>query len=59
MAEAEEENKKINKSEEKINDTKKKSIKSSQQLKQLASDIVWFCYKYQKKKYLITPSLIF
>ena len=39
MAEAEEENKKINKSEEKINDTKKKSIKSSQQLKQLASDI--------------------
>jgi len=39
MAEAEEENKKIDKSEEKINDTKKKSIKSSQQLKQLASDI--------------------
>ena len=39
MAEAEEENKKINNSEEKINDTKKKSIKSSQQLKQLASDI--------------------
>tara|TARA_R110002020_G_scaffold119093_6_gene271937 strand:+ start:250 stop:1722 length:1473 start_codon:yes stop_codon:yes gene_type:complete len=39
MAEAEEENKKIEKSEEKINDAKKKSIKSSQQLKQLASDI--------------------
>ena len=36
---AEEENKEIEKSEEKINNTKKKSIKSSQQLKQLASDI--------------------
>ncbi len=39
MAEAEEENKKINNSEEKINDTKKKSIKSSQQLSALASEI--------------------
>ena len=39
MAEAEEENKKINNSEEKINDTKKKSIKSSTKLKDLASEI--------------------